>query len=110
MAFRAIGSGRPLTQARVPGQLLAAGLAAFSLLLIGLVWAMPRQTPLMLTMIGAGLLLVLLGLRSPALAVTYLLAATFFRLAIPSGTFPVDPFLPAFAGALLSTWLWARFR
>ena len=106
----ASGSGRPLKQVRPLGELLAAGLAAFSFLLIGLVWAVPQQTPLILTMFGMGLLLVFLGLRSPALAVTYLLAATFFRLAIPSGTFPVDPFLPAFAGALLSTWLWARFR
>ena len=90
--------------------MVAAGLAAFSIVLIGLVWVMPQQTPLLLTMIGAGVVLVYLGLRSPAIAVTYLLAATFFRLAIPSGTFPVDPFLPAYAGALLSTWLWVRFR
>lgn len=110
MAFRAVGSVRPFTQLRPLGGLLAAGLAAFSFLLTGFVWAMPQQTPLMLAMVGTGLLLVFLGLRTPALAVTYLLAATFFRLAIPSGTFPVDPFLPAFAGVLVSAWLWARFR
>jgi O-antigen ligase len=41
-------------------------------------------------------------------ACNYLLAATFLRLAIPSGTLPVDPFLLAFAGVLASAWLWSR--
>ena len=57
----ASGSGRPLKQVRPLGELLAAGLAAFSFLLIGLVWAVPQQTPLILTMFGMGLLLVFLG-------------------------------------------------
>ena len=53
---------------------------------------------------------VYLGLRSPVLASIYLLVTTFFRLAIPPNTFPVDPFLPAFAGVVLSTLLWSRAR
>jgi O-antigen ligase len=52
----------------------------------------------------------LLGLRIPVLACAYLLAATFFRLAIPSNTFPVDPFLPAFAGVVVAVWVWAKPR
>jgi O-antigen ligase len=44
------------------------------------------------------------------LACTYLLITTFFRLAIPSGTFPVDPFLIAFAGVVASMWIWMAPR
>ena len=65
MARPASGSGRSLTQMRPLGELLAAGLAAFSFVLIGLVWAVPQQTPLILTMIGMGLLLVVPGATQP---------------------------------------------
>ena len=56
------------------------------------------------------MLCIVLGLRNPVLACTYLLIATFFRLAIPSGTLPVDPFLIAFAGVVASTWIWMAPR
>lgn len=61
-------------------------------------------------LLGAAALAAYLGLRSPVLASVYLFVATFFRLAIPSDTFPVDPFLPAFLGVVLSTLLWVRSR
>ena len=75
--------------------LLAPALAHFGLLLF----------------LGAvAVLCIVLGLRNPVLACTYLLIATFFRLAIPSGTFPVDPFVIAFAGVVASTWIWMAPR
>ncbi len=52
----------------------------------------------------------ILGLQVPVVAVGYLLAFTFFRLAIPSGTFPVDPFLPAFVGVLVAVYVWPSTR
>ena len=62
-----------------------------------------------LLFVGASaLLIVALGLRSPLVACAFLLVTTFFRLAIPSGTLPVDPFLLAFVGVLAATWLWIR--
>ena len=44
------------------------------------------------------------------LACIYLLIATFFRLAVPPDTFPVDPFVIAFAGVVASTWIWMARR
>lgn len=84
----------------------AAGLAVVLVGMLGLLARVPAHFGLLL-LFGAGALLgVLLGLRNPVLACAYLLAATFFRLAIPSGTLPVDPFLLAFGGVLVSTWIW----
>ncbi len=77
------------------------------LVLVLALWAGAR-TGLLLCMLGLGLVAILFGLRDPVLASVYLLTATFFRLAVPANTFPVDPFLPAFAGVVLSVWIWMR--
>jgi O-antigen ligase len=64
-----------------------------------------------LLFLGAGAVLcIVLGLQKPVLACIYLLIATFFRLAIPSDTLPVDPFLIAFAGVVASMWIWMAPR
>lgn len=81
-------------------------LAAVLVLALVLALVAPAQFGLLLAAAAVGLVGVLLGLRSPVLACVYLLVATFFRLAIPSNTLPVDPFLIAFVGVLASTWLW----
>jgi O-antigen ligase len=84
---------------------LVGGMAVLTL---GLVVSTPARVGLLLLAGGAGLVAIGLGLRDPLVACVYLLAATFFRLAIPSGTLPVDPFLIAFAGLLAAVWLWSR--
>ncbi|MBT0566287.1 O-antigen ligase family protein [Williamsia sp. CHRR-6] len=48
-----------------------------------------------------------LGLRHPLVALGYFLVALFFRLALPR-ILPIDLFLPAFAGLLLSVVIWLR--
>ncbi len=48
---------------------------------------------------------VYLGLRHPLVALCYFFIALFFRLALPR-ILPVDPFLPAFAGLVLSCIIW----
>lgn len=90
---------------RNPRLILLAGASVFGVVMLGLLLMDPGHFGLMLALGVGGLIAAGLGLRSPALATSYLLATTFFRLAIPSGTFPVDPFLPAFVGVLLSTWI-----
>jgi O-antigen ligase len=68
----------------------------------------PARLGVLLFVGASALLVVALGLRSPLMACAYLLVTTFFRLAIPTGTLPVDPFLLAFVGVLAATWLWLR--
>ncbi|SEP21090.1 O-antigen ligase family protein [Trujillonella endophytica] len=75
---------------------------------LALVVVAPARSGWILLLGAAGIVAVALGLRSPVLACVYLLVATFFRLAVPGGTLPVDPFVLAFAGVLASTWLWTR--
>jgi O-antigen ligase len=70
----------------------------------------PAHFGLLLTLVAIALLSVVLGLRNPVLACTYLLMATFFRVAIPANTLPVDPFLIAFTGVVASTWAWLASR
>lgn len=74
--------------------------------MLALVSRAPADFGLLLALGAVAILAVLLGLGHPVLACTYLLAATFFRLAIPSGTLPIDPFLLAFAGVVASTWIY----
>lgn len=103
----------PASRTRQPYVLPAlavAGVAGFALFLIGLHRMASDRFGLLLAMAAFALAAALLGLRNPVLACTYLLAATFFRLAIPTNTFPVDPFLPAFAGVVVAVWVWARPR
>jgi O-antigen ligase len=107
---RPLRRGQPSGRTGFRSPLLAAGLTGLAVILIGLCMMSPSRFGLLLCLGGASAVGVILGLRSPVLATTYLLAATFFRLAIPSGTFPVDPFLPAFGGVVLSTWLWVRLH
>jgi O-antigen ligase len=83
--------------------LIAAGM-------FGLLVRAPAHFGLLLFLGAVVVLCVVLGLRSPVLACTYLLIATFFRLAIPSDTFPVDPFLIAFAGVVAAVWIWMAPR
>ena len=52
--------------------------------------------------------MVVLGLRSPELAMLYMLAAMFLRLALPHVVF--DPFVLAFFGLLASVGLWLSVR
>jgi O-antigen ligase len=78
--------------------------------MVGLLAVAPAHFGLLLFLGAVAVLVIVLGLRSPVLACIYLLIATFFRLAIPSGTFPVDPFVIAFAGVVASTWIWVVLR
>jgi O-antigen ligase len=78
--------------------------------MLGLVARAPAHFGLLLALGAVAVLCVVLGVRNPVLACTYLLIATFFRLAVPSGTFPVDPFVIAFAGVAASTWIWMASR
>jgi O-antigen ligase len=92
---------------------LAVGVIGLSLIAVGMFGLLARAPAHfgLLLFLGAGAVLsIVLGLRKPVLACTYLLIATFFRLAIPSGTLPVDPFLIAFAGVVASTWIWMAQR
>jgi O-antigen ligase len=87
---------------------VAAVLGSTGAVVLGLLVIAPGQLGLLLLIGAGGILAVALGLRSPVLACVYLLVTTFFRLAVPTGALPVDPFLIAFAGVLASTWLWTR--
>jgi O-antigen ligase len=78
--------------------------------MLGLLAPTHAHFGLLLFLGAVAVLCIVLGLRNPVLACTYLLIATFFRLAIPSDTFPVDPFLIAFAGVLASVWIWMAPR
>jgi O-antigen ligase len=78
--------------------------------MVGLLSPASAHFGLLLFLGAVAVLFILLGLRNPVLACTYLLITTFFRLAIPSGTFPVDPFLIAFAGVVGSTYIWVVLR
>ena len=95
------------SESRAP---LVAGLAALTVVYLALLLTAPDRFGLLLSFGGVALVAVVLGLRSPVLATMYLLAATFVRLAIPPETFFVDPFLPAFAGVVLSTFIWTSTR
>lgn len=116
---RAVAAARPVTavtrlppgrlRAAWPDLLAGAGLVgAMAVVTAGLVLKAPGQLGLLLVLGAAGLAAVVIGLGSPLVACTYLLATTFLRLAIPSGTLPVDPFLLAFAGLLGAAWLVSR--
>lgn len=78
-----------------------------SVLVVGALYVLPSQgragSFLFLGAVGA--LAVFLGLRNPILASFYVLATTFFRLAIPHVT-PVDPFVLAFAGVVVAMSIW----
>lgn len=87
---------------------MAAALGGVVIVTLGLTAVAPGRLGLLLFVGAVGLLAVALGLNNPVLACVYLLVTTFFRLAIPSGTLPVDPFLLAFVGVLASTWLSSR--
>ncbi len=87
---------------------MVALLVGVGIVTLGMLVVAPDRLGALLLLGAIGLLAVGLGLRSPVLACTYLLVTTLFRLAIPSGTLPVDPFLLAFAGVLLATWAWSR--
>jgi O-antigen ligase len=92
---------------------LAVDVVALAEIVVGMAGLLTLASPhfgLLLFLGAVAVLCIVLGLRSPVLACTYLLIATFFRLAIPSGTFPVDPFVIAFAGVVASTWLWMAPR
>ena len=82
--------------------------AALPVVTLGLAVLVPGRLGPLLFLAAVGLVAVALGLRSPVVACVYLLVTTFFRLAIPTGTFPVDPFLPAFAGVIVAAWLWSK--
>ena len=56
--------------------------------------------------VAVAVVAVWVGLRHPLVALGYFLVALFLRLALPR-VLPVDPFLPAFVGVLLSTAIWA---
>jgi O-antigen ligase len=78
--------------------------------MVGLLTLSSAHFGLLLFLGTVAVVCIVLGLRSPVLACTYLLIATFFRLAIPSDTFPVDPFLIAFGGVVASTYIWMVLR
>ena len=86
------------------------GLTGIVVGMLGLLAPALAHFGLLLFLGAVAVLCIVLGLRNPVLACTYLLIATFFRLAIPSGTFPVDPFVIAFAGVVASMWIWMAPR
>ncbi|SNT02490.1 O-Antigen ligase [Geodermatophilus pulveris] len=101
----------PLVGVRADGRVtaaVAAVLVGIILVTLGLLAKAPGQLGALLLVGAIGLLAVALGLGSPVVACTYLFVTTFFRLAVPSGTLPVDPFILAFAGVIASVWLWCR--
>ena len=83
--------------------LIAAGFVAFGVVLLGLFVTAPGDFGLLLLLGAGAFVAVALGLRSPVLASMYLLVATFFRLAVPSDTLPIDPFVLAFAGVVAAS-------
>jgi O-antigen ligase len=92
---------------------LAVDVVALTEIVVGMVGLLSLASAhfgLLLFLGAVAVLFILLGLRNPVLACTYLLIATFFRLAVPSGTFPVDPFVIAFAGVVASTYFWMVLR
>lgn len=86
----------------------AAVLGGVVVVILGLLVRDPTTLGQNLLLGGVAVVIVALGLHNPVLACVYLLVTTFFRLAIPSGTLPIDPFLLAFGGVLAATWLWSR--
>jgi O-antigen ligase len=78
--------------------------------MLGLVAGAPAHFGLLLSLGAVAVVCVVLGLRNPVLACTYLLITTFLRYPIPADTLPVDPFLIAFAGVVASTWIWMAPR
>ncbi|WP_162941528.1 O-antigen ligase family protein [Desertimonas flava] len=106
--------GRGLLRARHRrGNPLGAGLALpITLFALVVVAAVPDSAhdlllylPLLIVACGA----VVAGLAEPRLAVLYLLIAMFFRLAVPD-ILPVDPFVLAYVGVLLSVSIWLSIR
>lgn len=91
----------------VAGVVGLTGVVAGMLALLALA---PAHFGLLLSLGAVAVLCIVLGLRSPVLACTYLLITTFFRLAVPPDTLPVDPFLIAFAGVVASMWIWSTPR
>ena len=89
------------------GLVCLAGIVAGMLALLA---RAPSQFGLLLCLGAFAVLGIVLGLGNPVLACVYLLIATFFRLAIPTATFPVDPFVIAFGGVVASTWIWMGSR
>jgi O-antigen ligase len=92
---------------------VAVGVAALTLIaagMFGLLAKAPAHFGLLLFLSGAALLCIVLGLGNPVLACTFLLITTFFRLAVPANTLPVDPFLIAFGGVVAATWIWMAGR
>lgn len=83
--------------------LIAAGLVAFGVVLLGLFVTAPGDFGLLLLLGAGAFVAVALGLRSPVLASMYLLVATFFRLATTSIALPIDPFVLAFAGVVAAS-------
>ena len=79
-------------------------LAVLFTVLLGRVIGIPLDVSIVLVSVAG--IAVAVGLRHPAAAVGYLLLFTFLRLAIPPGTFLVDPFLPAFVGVLVAAYAW----
>jgi O-antigen ligase len=107
-----VGDGEGGTNGWVHALLERWGLVLTQLVagMVGLLTQASAHFGLLLFLGAVALLCIVLGLRNPVLACTYLLIATFFRLAIPSGTFPVDPFVIAFAGVVASTYIWMVLR
>ncbi|GAA2062377.1 O-antigen ligase family protein [Williamsia deligens] len=93
----------------LPGRrvLLATGAAAVAVAIV----AAGVSRGSVIAVVGAPIALLVavvavwLGLRHPLVALGYFLFALFLRLALPR-ILPVDPFLPAFVGLLLSTAIW----
>lgn len=77
-------------------------LGGLGLLLLGAAWGDPGRFGLLVLVGGVGLAAVVTGLSSPLVAATYFLLTVFFRLAIPEGLSPIDPFVLAFAGLVLA--------
>ncbi|WP_445256061.1 O-antigen ligase family protein [Nocardioides aurantiacus] len=89
---------RPRDPAAGWSTLVASAGAGLILLFLGLAAIYPERFGLLVLLGGLGLTAVVTGLSSPMVAATYFLLTVFFRLAVPDGLVPVDPFLLAFAG------------
>lgn len=88
----------------VGGGLVALGAVVVSAAVLAVPGSMTMLVAAPLALIAA-VAAVYLGLRHPLVALCYFLVALFLRLALPS-VLPVDAFLPAFGGLVMSAVIW----
>lgn len=81
-------------------------LTGLGLVVAAVVVAAPADAALLLLLLGVGVVATVVGLLDPVVAGFYLLATGFVRLATPDGILPVEPFILAFVGLIVSVEIW----